>query len=127
MVLKFMQDVYTSFTKGVAEGRKMSVEAVDKIGKGRVWTGAQARDLGLVDEVGDFSRAVAAAKELAKIDTKTKVKLARFPEEIPWWKRWLSEDRSQADLVRGVGTELRRLVRAGSTVQARMPLDLTIR
>src|SRR5271169_6785194 len=52
LVQKSLQDVYASFTKGVAEGRGMSVEAVDKIGKGRVWTGAQAKELGLVDELG---------------------------------------------------------------------------
>ena len=57
--------MYTSFTKGVAEGRDMSVEAVDKIGKGRVWTGAQGKELGLVDELGDLDRAVEVAKQLA--------------------------------------------------------------
>ncbi len=127
VVLKFMRDIYARFTQGVAEGRKMSVEAVDKIGKGRVWTGAQAKDLGLVDEVGDFNRAVAVAKELAKIEAKTRVKLVRYPEEIPWWKRWLSEDESQVDVIGRIRIEMQRLVRARSSVQARMPFDLTIR
>jgi len=125
-VLRFMQDIYANFTKGVAEGRKMSVEAVDKIGKGRVWTGAQARELGLVDEVGDFSRALAAAKELAKIDAKTKVRLERFPKEAPWWKRWLSQEESQANALQGITSELRRLARAPQSFQVRMP-DLAIR
>lgn len=127
VILKFMQDIYATFTKGVAEGRKMSVEAVDRIGKGRVWTGAQAKELGLVDEVGDFSGAVVVAKELARIEAKTRVKLVRYPEEIPWWKRWLSEDESQADVLRGIRTEMQRLVRSRSSAQARMPFDLTIR
>lgn len=126
-VLRFMQDIYANFTKGVAEGRRMSVEAVDKIGKGRVWTGAQARELGLVDEVGDFSRALAVAKELAKIDAKTKVRLERFPKVVPWWKRWFTQEESQANVLRGITSELQRLARAPQTFQVRMPLDLSIR
>src|SRR3989442_9826479 len=125
-LLPFMQDIYANFTKGVAEGRKMSVESVDKIGKGRVWTGAQARELGLVDEVGDFSRALAAAKELAKIDAKTKVRLERFPKEAPWGKRWLSQEEAQPNALQSITSELRRLARAPQSFQVRMP-DLAIR
>ena len=54
---KSLNETYAEFTKGVASGRNMSVEAVDKIGKGRVWTGAQAKQLGLVDELGGVDRA----------------------------------------------------------------------
>ena len=50
-----------------AQGRKMSVEAVDKIGKGRVWSGAQAKELGLVDELGGLDRAIEVAKQLSHI------------------------------------------------------------
>ena len=45
----------------------MTVDAVDKIGKGRVWTGAQAKNLGLVDEFGGVDTAIRVAKQLAHI------------------------------------------------------------
>lgn len=61
--------IYRQFIGHVAEGRKMSVEAVDAIGQGRVWSGADAKELGLVDELGNIKDAVAAAAQLAKLET----------------------------------------------------------
>src|ERR1700677_1032455 len=66
-IQKSLDETYADFTKGVAEGRKMTVEAVDKVGKGRVWSGSQAKELGLVDELGGLDRAVEVAKGLANI------------------------------------------------------------
>ena len=62
-IQKSLNDTYAEFTKGVAKGRKMSVEAVDKIAKGRDWSGAQAKELGLVDELGGLDRAIEIAKQ----------------------------------------------------------------
>ncbi len=59
---------YARFKARVAEGRGMTEEQVEEIARGRVWTGAQAREIGLVDELGDFETALAAAKELAELD-----------------------------------------------------------
>ena len=56
---------YARFKARVAEGRGMTEEQVEEIARGRVWTGAQAREIGLVDELGDFETALALAKELA--------------------------------------------------------------
>ncbi len=54
---------YDVFLSRVSEGRHMSKEAVDRIGQGRVWTGAQAKENGLVDELGGLRQALAAARE----------------------------------------------------------------
>jgi len=78
-ILKYMRDVYSSFIQGVAEGRHMKVEAVDKIGQGRVWSGERARQLGLVDELGGLDAAVAAAKALARIPASTPVSFVYLP------------------------------------------------
>ncbi len=59
---------YARFKRIVAEGRGMAEEQVEEIARGRVWTGEQAQELGLVDELGDFQTALAAAKELAELD-----------------------------------------------------------
>jgi protease-4 len=59
---------YARFKEIVAEGRGMSEEEVEEIARGRVWTGDQAASVGLVDELGDFQTALAAAKELAELD-----------------------------------------------------------
>jgi len=58
---------YEDFVPKVAKGRGKSNEYIDSIGQGRVWTGAQGRERGLVDEFGGLDRAIAIAKELANI------------------------------------------------------------
>jgi protease-4 len=58
---------YAAFVARVAEGRQLSEERVRELATGEVWLGWQARDLGLVDEVGDLDRAVAIAADLAGI------------------------------------------------------------
>jgi protease-4 len=78
-ILKYMRDVYRSFIQGVAEGRHMQVEAVDKIGQGRVWSGERARQLGLVDELGGLDAAIRAARTLAKIPAGERISLVYLP------------------------------------------------
>ncbi len=81
-----MDDTYSAFTEDVATAGTWRADAVEKIAQGRVWTGAQAQKIGLVDEVGGIDRALALAKQLAKICPKTSVRIERLPEEVPWWK-----------------------------------------
>ncbi|MBJ7409223.1 MAG: signal peptide peptidase SppA [Phenylobacterium sp.] len=64
----WMDRIYGNFITRVATGRKLPPERVREIAKGRVWTGAQAKTLGLVDEVGGFYQAVDKAKQLAKLE-----------------------------------------------------------
>jgi len=63
----WMDRIYQGFIGRVAAGRRLPVARVEEIAKGRVWTGAQARDLGLVDSLGGFPQAVERAKALAGI------------------------------------------------------------
>jgi protease-4 len=60
----------------VADGRKMTVEEADKIARGRVWTGQDALQLGLVDTLGSLENAIAIAKKLAQIEN---YKIENFP------------------------------------------------
>ncbi len=76
-----MEDIYIDFTTRVAKGRGLPIERVRKIAKGRVWTGAQAKEIGLVDELGGYRKAIDVAKQLAKIDKDTKVHIKKFPRE----------------------------------------------
>ena len=69
---------YADFVQRVAEGRDLSVEAVDEVARGRVWTGADAADRGLVDELGGLRTAIRRAKVLAGLDADAKVKIARL-------------------------------------------------
>jgi protease-4 len=72
-LLRTLEDGYARFKARVAEGRRLTVERVEEVGRGRVWTGRQALERGLVDELGDFNAAVAKAKELAGLDPRRHV------------------------------------------------------
>lgn len=65
LMQKWLDQIYTQFTEGVAEGRNMSVEDVHAIAKGRIWTGADALSNGLVDELGGLHEAFALARTTA--------------------------------------------------------------
>jgi protease-4 len=62
-------NAYQRFLGVVSEGRSLSVDKVEALAEGRVWTGAQAAQNGLVDELGSLERAIAAAAKLANLDT----------------------------------------------------------
>ena len=66
--------IYDDFTSKVADGRGLDRERVHEIARGRVWTGADARDLGLVDELGDLRRAAQLTRERAGLPYDTPVR-----------------------------------------------------
>jgi protease IV len=79
-VLEQMQATYESFVEKAASGRQMTPEQIDSIAQGRVWTGKQAKELGLVDELGGLSRALAIARSRAQIAPESEVELVIYPQ-----------------------------------------------
>jgi len=75
-----MQATYELFLSRVVEGRKSTRAKIDAVAQGRVWTGHQARERGLVDEIGGLERALQLAKQKAKIDEKAEVDLLVYPQ-----------------------------------------------
>jgi len=106
--------IYNTFMKRVADGRKISVQRVDSIGQGRVWTGNQALELGLVDKIGNVQRAVQAAAYKAKLadyaivelpekedpfssilsTSKEKIKTWLFAEELGDYQKYIYDIRN---------------------------------
>jgi protease-4 len=78
-----VQKTYERFLGRVAEGRGMSPEAVDQVGRGRVFTGEQALEMGLVDRLGGIPDAVLAAKERAGLAPDADVLLVQYPPPKP--------------------------------------------
>jgi len=74
-----MRSFYQGFVRNVAASRKMPVDKVEQLAEGRVWTGAQARQHGLVDVLGGLDRAIAVAKERAGISAETEVEVVNYP------------------------------------------------
>lgn len=81
-VKKEMSDVYELFLSRVAKGRKMKVDDVRKIAEGRIFSGAQGKDIGLVDELGGLDRAIAVARDLGKLDKDAPVTVEGASESL---------------------------------------------
>ena len=83
-----VDEIYGRFLEVVSEGRQMSTEKVDSIGQGRVWSGMDALELGLVDELGGMERAIELAAELAEIED---YKLEKLPKRKDPFQAFLEE------------------------------------
>ena len=122
-----MQETYSDFIHGVANNRHMTAEQVDKIGKGRVWTGAQAKDIGLVDELGGLDRAIAVARDLAHISANQSVHIVNLPEEKNFLQLLLERQAGGSGQAATLQAILRGAGITNEPVQVRVPFDLKIR
>jgi protease-4 len=126
VVERFILDNYEQFKQGVAEGRKLDIKKVEEIARGRVWTGSQAKEHGLVDEFGGMDRALALARELAGIGPEEKVHILRLPEERGLFEMFFSVLPSTVRS-EGLAERLQRAARTRPWFEARMPFELEIR
>jgi protease-4 len=81
---------YEQFLTRAAEGRGLTRDEVDAVGKGRIWTGRQAKDLKLVDELGGLTMAIGMAKKEAGIDADEDVRLDVWPRPRSFWQSLFS-------------------------------------
>ena len=121
---------YDKFVTKVAEGRNMTKEAVHQVGQGRIWTGRQAKERGLVDEIGGLTTAIATAKKLAGIAEEEDVSLVIWPKRRSFWETLLG--RPAADFGPASLTELKKALRMVRLLEeprvwALMPLGLETR
>lgn len=88
-VEKLMQTIYQNFVRKAAEGREKSYAEIDAIAQGRIWTGRQAKELGLVDELGGLEKALAIAKEQGGFDVASEPQLIVLPKPRTFFERIL--------------------------------------
>ncbi|MCY2967119.1 MAG: signal peptide peptidase SppA [Planctomycetota bacterium] len=77
---KILNEIYAQFTAKAAQGRKMPVEQLEKLARGRVYTGNAALKIGLVDEIGGIDAAIAHAKKLAGLNPEDKLERLDLPK-----------------------------------------------
>ena len=122
---------YETFTGRVALGRKMDIAKVKEIAEGRVWTGEQAKGLGLVDQIGNLEAAVKSAAKLAKVE---KYNTVNYPEPEPWFQSLLNDKKSgylDAEMRNMLGDyyttfSLLRTINTQDRIQARLPFEPNI-
>ena len=90
-VEKLMKTVYKDFVSKAAAGRNKSFDEIDAIAQGRVWTGKQAKALGLVDALGGLDTALSIAKEQAGFAADDTVNLIVLPEQKPLLEELLEQ------------------------------------
>lgn len=124
-----IEQIYSTFTKRVADGRKMTVAQVDSIGQGRVWAGVDALNIGLVDKLGNIDDAIAKAAELAKISNYS---IVYYPKQKDWFTLLFSND---DELEAALKTKLGSLyftyegidhMLNQNGIQARIPMEISI-
>jgi protease-4 len=134
IIQNWIDDIYGTFKQRVAEGRGMTVDAVDVVAKGRVWTGMDAKTNGLVDEIGGLEDAIAAATEMAGLENPRRIDL---PKQKDMFQQMMEDLTGQAAYwahVEIFGEDPKMLqmmdeikvVKQMSGIQARMPFDLSI-
>lgn len=75
-----LDSIYADFTSKAGRDRKLDSDQIDKVARGRIWPGLQAKDVGLVDELGGYSKAIGILRELAHIGEKEPLHLQVFPK-----------------------------------------------
>lgn len=124
---------YELFRKRVADGRKLSVDAVEEIAQGRVWLGNDALGIKLVDAIGSLDDAVKKAAQLAKID---EFKTESYPEPADWFTQILDKTNSDSYLDEQMRANFGEFyepfrylksINSQSAIQARLPFFITIR
>lgn len=128
-----VEDGYETFISRVAEGRGMHPDSVKKVASGRVWTGTQAKERGLVDVLGGLNTAIEIAA--GKIAAGDDYRVVYYPEQKPWFEELFSTfgDQVQAKILQAQLGENYHLVEKVKNlknyqgVQVRMPQDLIIK
>lgn len=86
-IRKMMHTIYHQFVDKAASGRNMSFEQIDAIAQGRVWTGKQAKEIGLIDELGGLDTAISIAKKKAGFTDEDKLGLMILPEQKTFFEQ----------------------------------------
>ena len=132
LILKGVEETYSTFVNRVSEGRKMKFEDVDAIGQGRVWSGKDALKIGLVDEIGGLQNAIAYVAKKVDLDN---YRIATYPEKEDEFEKLMSTfsiEARQAVVKYELGSEAYKiysqynLFQNKEGLQMRIPFDLSI-
>jgi protease-4 len=98
VITKMMEDIYAQFTTKAAEGRHMPVEKLRELAGGRIYTGTQAKDNGLVDQLGTLHDAVIEAKKLAGLDPEAEVRIEVLPKPTNIFESLFGEGQTEKEV-----------------------------
>ena len=123
--------VYTDFVKRVADGRKLTEAQVDSIAQGRVWSGIEAKQIGLVDEFGGLDRAIEIAVKKAKLSEHRVVSLPELKDPLEELFKTMSGEASAYFMKQELGSNYQQYLEAKKAlqyqgIQVRMPFTVDV-
>ena len=126
-----VEDIYSTFVDHVAKGRNMTYEEVDEIGQGRVWSGSNAIEIGLIDGFGGLDDAIKLAAEAANIETYRTVDLPKLEDPFQMFMKELQGNVRVSILKNELGDQYKyyenlKSITNQQGIQARMPFELEI-
>lgn len=129
---QYINNGYKLFVKRCADGRGMTTEAIEKIAEGRVWTGATAKELGLVDELGGLNKAIEIAAQKAEVEHYS---IISYPAKSGIFSSLLNEtkeDYINGQMVETLGEyypyfKFIQNMKEADRIQARIPFDIRIK
>jgi len=130
---KSVSDMYIGFITKVGEGRAMNTRAVDEIGQGRVWTGYDAKEIGLIDTYGGLEKAIDIAAYLAKLEDYRIISLPKKKNPFEELSLKLGVEASISDLILsrfGFTTQMTEPIEEllkGDRIQARVPFIMELK
>lgn len=124
--------VYTDFVKRVSEGRKMTAAQVDSIAQGRVWSGIEAKQVGLVDEFGGLDKAIEIAVKKAKLSEHRVVNLPDLKDPFEEIFKSMSGEASAYFMKQELGSNYQQYLDAKKAlqyqgIQVRMPFTVEVK
>lgn len=128
----YINNGYKLFVKRCADGREMTTEAIEKIAEGRVWTGATAKELGLVDELGGLDKALEIAAEKAGVEAYSTI---TYPAKEGMFSSLLNQSKNdyiEGKLEESIGEYYHQFkfiknLKEADPVQARLPFEMIIK
>jgi len=128
-----VENIYTTFITHVGEGRSMRISAVDSIGQGRIWTGYDAKQIGLIDTYGGLEKAIEIAAHLAKIKKFRIISLPKKKDPFTELALKLGNSSNFADILfekLGLKIEFIQSIETllkNDRIQARMPFTIELK
>ena len=120
-----VEKVYETFTELVAQGRDMTVQEVDAIAQGRVWTGTEALGIGLVDEIGGIQDAIEyAAMSIEGVESIDDVQIAEYPKPLSSIELFMESFGAEASIA---GIDIENINKSFGKAYARLPYIIDIK
>lgn len=127
-----VEDIYNTFISNVAEGRSMAKEEIDKIGQGRIWSGYNAKQIGLIDVFGGLEKAIQIAASIADINDYRTISLPKKENSLEKFIKELGGESKSINLIlERIGLKSRYVepienILGNDKIQARLPYVITL-